>query len=138
MEGRRTDKGVDTLTQPTREIDLCHLLFTKQTLKYRHLDAAFQTFYSRPAGRKLLAESPAKPRDLSQPRGSQLKWQPCPAIAKDLSPRSYYMRHAHATRSPKLHSASILAEPPSPLFREVEVGSSFRTFGIAVKTNCQK
>jgi len=137
MEARRTDRGVDPITQPAREIDLCHLLFTKQTLKHRHLDAAFQTFYARPTGRKLPAELAARPRDLSLPRGSQTKWQPCPAIARDLSPRSY-MRHAHPTRSPKLHSTSVLTEPPSGLFKEVEVGTSFRAFGMTVKANCQK
>lgn len=137
MEARRTDRGVDPITQPTREIDLCHLLFTKQTFGYRHLDAAFQSFYTRPTVRKPQAEMSTRPRDLSLPRGSKAKWQLCPAIARDLSPRNY-MRHVQPTRSPKLHSASILPEPPSALFREVEVGSSFRTFGIAVKANCQK
>lgn len=132
---RRCDKGSDPITQvtpPSKELDLCHLLFTKQSLKYRHLDTTMQTFYARP--RKTQAEYIGRPRDLSLPRGSH--WQPCPSIAKDPSPRSYMTRQLHPVRSPKFNSASFLAEPSNALFKQVDIGSSFLAFGL--KANCQK
>lgn len=131
---RVNERSVETSFQQAKEVDLCHLLFTKEALR-RKQDAAYTTFYGKPTLTRIFPHylTPLRPRDRSEQRKSiSGRGQLCPSIARDSSPRSY-TKYTRACRTPKFQSSSLLVERLPGAMRELDIGPAFLTFRIPTK-----